>query len=278
MSHGQGPQIPRARSGRSALEVAEAAALEAGRVLEERFRTEKRITEKGRRNIVTDVDHAVEALLIEALLREFPGFGVLAEESGKSGGDSEYAWIIDPLDGTRNYASGVPVFAVTLALARGPEVLAGVTYDPNRKELFRVERGRGATVNGAPMEMTRRPTLQASLLGTDMGYNDALGHSVLRLMDSLWPGMQGIRIIGSAALGLAYTAAGRLDIYFHHALSPWDIAAGVLMGQEAGGVVTNKNGHAINFLKDRSIVMANREVHADFLKRTLGLDWRKGEA
>ena len=152
---------------------------------------------------------------------------MLAEESGESGSaDSPYVWIVDPVDGTRNYAIGVPYFATTIALARDGEVVYGATYDPSRDEMFEARRGGGATCNGEPVRVSERTSLSMATLATDMGYNDAMAGFALQLLDRLWPGMQAVRIMGSAALGLAYTASGRADVYFHHCLAPWDIAAG----------------------------------------------------
>lgn len=268
------PSIPTSKSGRSALSVATEAVTEAGALLRARSQGDKQVTQKGRGNVVTDVDHASEELIIGRLLKEFPDFGILAEESGRHSSSSEYSWIIDPLDGTKNYAAGVPYYCVTLALARGSDVLVGVTFDPNRQELFRAERGGGAYLNDARLQVSARTTLQAALAGTDMGYDDTLGHYALKMWDAVWPGVQGMRIMGSSALGLAYTAAGRMDIYVHHSLYPWDIAAAVLMVQESGGLVTNRNGAPIDIQRDTSVIAANPAIVQDFLKRTEGLDWR----
>ena len=260
--------------GRSPLQVAMEAAYQAGDLLLRRAGSEKHIREKSRGNILTDLDSEVEELVVGRLLADFPGTGILAEESGRRGGETEYTWVIDPLDGTRNYASGIPFYAVTIALARGNDVLMGVTYDPNRKEMFRAEKGKGAYLNDVRLGVSRQESLRGCVLGTDMGYSDEMGHYVLRLLDILWPGMQTVRIIGSAALGLAYTAAGRTDLYFHHLLSPWDIAAGILMGREAGGVVTNRLGQPVDLLRDRSVVLSSPTLHAEFLSRPRGLEWR----
>jgi len=269
--------IPRARGGQPAMTAARALILEAGDILRRRFHSELRVRSKGRANIVTDVDHEVERFLVGRLREEFPGFGVLAEESGR-GGDAgaEYTWIVDPLDGTRNYSLGVPHYAVTFALARGQDVLLGLTYDPARNELFAAERGAGASIGERPMRVSANTAFEATVLGTDMGYDDAMAAHALRLVDRLWPGMQAVRIMGSAALGLAYAACGRIDLYFHHSLSPWDIAAGVLMAQEAGGVVTDRAGRPIR-LESESIIVSNRAIHAEFLRRTEGLPWRTAE-
>ena len=272
------PEIPVSKTGKKAMDVAAAVAAEAGALLVKRARGTRQVTFKGRGNIVTEVDNESERLIIGRLLEEFPGFGILAEESGKQDSASPYAWVIDPLDGTKNYSMGLPFYCVTIALARGSEILAGATCDPNRDEVFQAERGGGAFLNGERIQVPERTSLQAGLIGSDMGYNDALGHYAFRMWDAVWPGMQGIRIMGSSALELAYAAAGRVDIFVHHSLFPWDIAAGILLVEEAGGVVTNRSGKPIDFLKDPSIVAANPAIHRDFLQRTEGMAWRNPPA
>ena len=268
------PEIPRSRSGKPAVGVATEVVAKAGALLLERAHSIKQVDYKGRGNIVTDVDRQSEELIIGMLLDEFPGYGIHAEESGKQASPSEYAWVIDPLDGTKNYSMGLPVYNVTIALARGSEVLVGATFDPNRHELFTAERGGGAFLNGARLRVSEQTSLRASLVGTDMGYRDDLGHYALQMWNALWPGMQGIRIMGSSALSLAYLAAGRIDIYTHHFLYPWDIAAGVLLVQEAGGIVTSRNGTPIDFLRDPGIIAANPAIHKDFLALSEGMTWR----
>ena len=266
--------IPRSRSGKEVGEVALPLLREAGALLLDRFDGEKNVRPKGRANLVTDVDFEAEALILERLRSEYPDFRVLAEESGESGSaDSPYTWIVDPVDGTRNYAIGVPYFATTIALARDGEVVYGATYDPSRDEMFEARRGGGATCNGRHVRVSGRTTLSMATLATDMGYNDAMAGFALQLLDRLWPGMQAVRIMGSAALGLAYTASGRADVYFHHCLAPWDIAAGILLAQEAGAVVTDRNGAPIS-LDSPSIIVANEALKDEFLRITEGLPWR----
>lgn len=266
--------LPVANSGKSVLAVAKELAYEAGGHLMKRFGTTKDVQEKSPGNLVTDVDREVEALVMDRLSQEFHHVGILAEESGVHDGDREWSWIIDPLDGTRNYANGVPIFAVTLALARGSEVFIGVTYDPNRDELFYASKGEGAFLNGTPIRVAENNKFEGVVVATDMGYDAERGSHALELLNRLWPANNGIRIIGSAALGLAYAAAGRTDIYFHHLLWPWDIAAGVLFGQESGAVITNSSGKEINYHRDRSIVLANPAIHAQFLELSDGLPWQ----
>ena len=266
-------EAPRSHSGLAAMDVATRAIREAGRTVMEHFRAEKTVRVKGRGNIVTSVDYMVEAGLADVLRREFPGFGIMSEESVKEAGKGEYTWITDPVDGTRNYASGIPHFCITLALTRGQDIVLGLTYDPLRDELFHAEKGGGAFLNGAPIRVSAQQTVQDSVLGMDMGYNEGRARQALEMVTVLWPGMQSLRIMGSAALGLAYAAAGRVDIYFHHHLYPWDIASGILLLQEAGGRVTDHTGQPIRW-DSQTVVASCPAVHDDFMRRTAGLPWR----
>ncbi len=267
-------ELPRAASGRSARDVAEEACRLAGGILRQRFQSKMDITYKGRGNLTTDVDHQVQAAVLGLLRREFPAVGSLAEEAPDVEPTTEYYWVVDPLDGTRNFATGVPFFSVVVALARRGEVVLGLTYDPMRDELFVGERGGGATLNGKPMAVSKRERLEDCTIGFDLGYDNAKALTALQLMQRLWPGMQTIRIMGSSALGLAYAAAGRIDLYFHHALSPWDVAAGLVLAPEAGGVYTDKHGGPSGLRSD-GLIVSNRALHAEFLKATEGSEWRK---
>ncbi|MBI4337941.1 MAG: inositol monophosphatase [Chloroflexi bacterium] len=266
--------LPQGTSGRSAREVALEAVRTAGGMLRERFGTVLQITRKGRGNIVTDVDVQVEGMVTSLLRREFPSFGILAEESPESKGESDYQWVVDPLDGTRNYASGNPFFCTTLALAKGSELLLGLTYDPMREELFVAERGGGATLNGKPIMPTSHAELRECILGFDMGYVNSRALWLIDVVRSLWPGMESVRIMGSAALGIAYAAAGRIDIYFHHRLAPWDMAAGILLVAEAGGMVTDRHGAAATLHSD-GLLATSPAAHVKFMEATRGLDWQQ---
>lgn len=266
--------LPTSRSGKTALEVATRAVKKAGALITARFHTEKKVTSKGRGNVVTDVDLLVEREVIEFLQDEYPDHGILCEETGGKESFSEYTWILDPLDGTRNFASGIPFFSVALALAKGEDVLLGMVFDPIRSELFRAEKGKGASLNDMPISVSKKESLQASVVGFDMGYDDDMARTALRLITSLWPGMQSIRVMGSAALGVAYAACGRVDIYFHHSLYPWDIAGGLLLVREAGGVATEKDGGPA-IIKSRAVIASNPIIHADFMRLTESDPWRK---
>ena len=261
-------------SGKPAMDVAREAALKAGETLVERFHQVKRISFKGRGNIVTDVDTEVEAAVLAMLRREFPDMGLLGEESKGVQPDSGYVWIVDPLDGTRNYASGIPFFSVVVGLALDGEVLVGVNYDPMRQEMFHAEKGKGAFLNDAPIHVSEKSKLEDCILGMDLSYDNVGAVNGIDLVRALWPGMQTARIMGSSALGISYAAAGRSDLYFHHQLEPWDQVAGILLVEEAGGVITDRNGKRAGLYSD-GIIASNATLHAEFKRKTEGMEWRK---
>ena len=243
---------------------------EAGDVIMAHFHGEKRISYKeGRSNIVTNVDVLAEGRITQILQQEYPHFSIMTEESADIAGDSPYTWIIDPIDGTRNYAYGIPHFCVALALARGEELLLGISYDPVRGELFRAEKGQGAFLNDSPIAVSTRTSLGESLVGFDMGYDAEIGQEILGVASALWPGVVSVRVMGSAALGLAYVASGRLDLYIHLSLYPWDLAGGILLVSEAGGVVTELDGQPVG-IQSKSVIATNRDIHQDFMSRSRG--------
>ncbi len=269
-------QLPLSRSKRSALEVATQAAIEAGDLLLERLQGPKRVEYKeGRANIVSDVDLLAEKKIITLLQGEFPDFDILSEESAAVATGSPYTWIIDPLDGTNNYVFGIPFFCVALALASGEEVLLGLIYDPIRKELFRAEKGRGAFLNNHPIGVSQRTSIKASFIGCDLGYDAQQGKRILEMIMTLWPRMHGFRIMGSAALGLAYIACGRFDLYIHANLYPWDSAGGILLIREAGGEATEWDGKPATF-RSKQIAAANKVVHREFMELVKEPELQKG--
>ncbi len=267
-------EIPRSASGKSARQVARDAALRAGEILVRRFSTSISVSFKGRGNIVTDVDTEVEREILGILRREYPAMGLLGEESAGAHADAGYVWIVDPLDGTRNYASGIPFFSTVIGMALDGEVLVGVNYDPVRGDLFEAERGRGAFLNGERVTVSQRTELAESIIGTDLSYNNEGAANGLEVIREIWPGMQTARIMGSAALGLSYAASGRTDLYFHHQLEPWDQVAGLLLVEEAGGVVTDRMGRRAGLYSD-GIVASSRALHSEFMRRTDGMAWRE---
>ena len=236
----------------------------AGEILLEHFNKPLTITYKspGQRSPVTNADEASDVFLRAEILRRFPTHTVLSEEdpTTQEPSRSEITWVIDPLDGTRNYAAGLPTYAVTLALTKGDNVLVGATYDPSRQEMFSAERGLGATCNELGVKASTVRRAKDSLIGLDLGYHDEKGGYAIDLLESVWPGVQGFRIMGSAALGLAYVAAGRFDGFWEIGLKQWDMAAGVLLVQEAGGIVSDfTNGHA--YLSSGNLIAANAKLH-----------------
>ena len=266
-------ELPVSKSGRSAMDVALEAARAAGAIIQDRFHSEKEVHFKGRSDIVTDVDLAAEKTILDLLTGEFPDFSILAEESKPVEGNSPYKWVVDPLDGTRNYAHGIPHFCTIIALAKDDHIVAGVTYDPVRDEMFTAEEGRGAFLNGAPIKASETTELSRSLLSCDLGYVDEKAGLALDMVRSLWPGMYSVRFMGSSGLGLAYAAAGRVDLYFHHSLSPWDLATGLVLAQEAGAKVVDRQGNA-GTLFTPSVIVSSPVLVEEFLQKTDGLPWR----
>ncbi len=257
--------LPQSRSGKSAIEVAAGAAREAGETLKANFRRKTQVKYKGRANIVTDADLQSEKTLKSILQAEYPDHSILSEESQPIEGDSGYTWILDPLDGTNNYSFGIPFFCVVIALVRGQDVLLGIVYDPLRDEMFSAQKGKGTLMNSVPAHVTAKRSVRDSLIGLDLGYVDENGKKSLEFITSLWPEMYAYRIMGSAALGMAYTASGRLDLYFHFLLYPWELACGRLLVTEAGGVVTGLEGKPTK-IGNGSVIASNKSVHADFLR------------
>ena len=271
----QPPTPPLSQSGRTPLEVCLAAAQRAGPVIRERFLADKEIRFKGRADIVTDADLAAEKVILDLVQDEYPQFSILSEESRPVETGSPYTWVIDPIDGTRNFAEGVPHFCTVVALARGPQTIAAVTYDPIKEETFTAAAGQGAFLNGSPIAVSDRQEIADCVLGFDLGYVDGKAATALDMIRELWPGFQTMRLLGSSALGMAYAAAGRLDLYFHHSLSPWDSAAGLLLAREAGGNVVDRQGQNAD-LYTPSVIVSSRHLIDRFLTATDGMEWRRG--
>ena len=265
--------LPHGSSGASALDVAVTAARRAGAVLAERFHGPMVVTYKGPYNPVTDADLMAEKACLEVLRDEFPCSGILSEESDPVSGQSGYTWVVDPLDGTRNYAAGIPHFAVVVALAQGGQVLLGVTHDPVLDETFTAQAGGPALLNGAPISVSPRDGISGSVLAFDMGYASERALHALQMVTSLWPEFQSLRLMGSAALGLAYAACGRVDLYFHHHVSPWDIASGLLLVSAAGGRTVDRSGSPAG-LNSGSVIAAGPPLVDAFLAATEGAAWR----
>ena len=265
--------LPASADGRSAMDVALEATRAAGAIIREGWNSDREITFKGRADIVTDIDVKAENAVLEILTSAFPDFGILAEESSPVTGASPYRWVVDPLDGTRNYAQSIPHFCTIVALSHGDEVVAGVVYDPVREETFTAAKGQGAFLNGSPISVSETTELSRSLLSFDLGYVDEKAGLAIDLLRSLWPGMYSVRLMGSAGLGVAYAASGRVDLFFHHSLSPWDIAAGLILAKEAGGRVVDRQGNDAGLFTP-SVICSSPVLIDGFLAATDGLPWR----
>ncbi|MFL6281533.1 MAG: inositol monophosphatase family protein [Pyrinomonadaceae bacterium] len=228
------------------LDFAIQTAREAGRVLAEKFGRAIRVTNKGDIDLVTEADIASERLIVERIRNYHPRHAILTEESGDvvalGDVDSEYKWIIDPLDGTTNYAHSYPVFCVSIALEHEGRVVVGVVYDPTRDELFAAERGGGATLNGRSLRVSETSDLNGALLCTGFPYDVRDRGDFARHFRNFIMRAQSVRRDGAAALDLAYVAAGRFDAFYEEGLRPWDVAAGLLLVEEAGGRVTHYDG------------------------------------
>jgi len=227
-----------------------------------------KVNTKGPNDFVSEVDQAAEQSIIETLLAAYPGHGILAEESGRAHGakDSDYVWIIDPLDGTTNFLHGFPVYAVSIALAFRGQVQQAVVYDPCRNDMFYASKGRGAFLNDKRLRVSKRTRLADSLIGT--GFPFRKGDNFKRYMqmfESVMQNCAGLRRPGAAALDLCYVAAGWYDGFFETGLSPWDIAAGSLIITEAGGLIGNFTGEA-DYLYQREAVAGNPKVYAQLVQ------------
>ncbi len=226
-----------------------------------------RISTKQTNDFVTEVDQAAEAAIIETLLTAYPGHGILAEESGSEHGakDSDFIWIIDPLDGTTNFIHGFPVYCVSIALSVKGKVEQAVVYDPTRNDIFCASKGRGAYMNDRRIRVAKRTHLQECLLSTGFPYRpgDKLKMH-LRMLGDIIPQCAGVRRPGAAALDLAYVAAGFSDGFFELGLKPWDVAAGSLLVTEAGGLVGNFTGES-EFLHEGECVAGNPRIYGQMV-------------
>ena len=274
--------LPVAPDGSDALQVAvrvaEAAGAEITRRLPDTLGSgaKERIglrTKGGWNDRVTEVDKAAEDAALAVLTNAFPEHDIFAEESGAHGEGSPFRWYIDPIDGTRNFASGLPHICVSVGLWGYGEPLVGVLLDPVRVETFTAAAGRGAALNGTPVSVSDESRMEEALLGFDIGYKGPEGKLLLAAVSELWPGFQSVRMMGSAALGITYAGCGRLELYAHHYVQPWDIAAAIVVVREAGGIATDLNGGPLT-PESGSIAAGARHIHEQFLAATAGSLWR----
>jgi myo-inositol-1(or 4)-monophosphatase len=245
------------------IQLARDAALEAGAFLKESVGKVRQIERKfgQETNLVTEIDKKAEEIIINAIRKKYPDHDFLAEESGSHNKTSEVRWIIDPLDGTLNFTHGVPLYSVSIAVEVRGEVVAGVVYEPNLGELFAAEKGKGAFLNGKRIRVSSVDNLIESMVVTGFPYTiqsnpgNAIEHFVNLLMHA-----QGVRRLGSAAVDLCYVACGRFEAFWEVTLSPWDMAAGVLIVEEAGGRFTDFRG-APTTIYNKQVLTSNGIVH-----------------
>ena len=226
-----------------------------------------RVSQKQVNDFVTEVDHAAEATIIETLLTAYPDHGILAEESGSTHGNknADSVWIIDPLDGTTNFIHGFPVYCVSIALAVKGKIEQAVIYDPSRNDLFTATKGRGAYMNDRRLRVSKRTELRQCLIATGFPFRPGDNfNNYLRMMADVMQRTAGLRRPGSAALDLAYVAAGYTDGFFETGLSSWDVAAGSLLVTEAGGLIGNFSGES-NFLDQRECVAGNPRIYGQLV-------------
>ncbi len=221
---------------------------------------------KARNDFVSEVDREAEVRIIDDLLKSFPDHGIVAEESGVIEGEGEYRWIIDPLDGTTNYLHGFPQYAVSIACEHRGRLTHGVIYDPFKQELFAASRGDGATLNNRRIRVSKLKSVEGALIGTGFPFkNPDQLDEFLKLFSAFFKSASDMRRAGSAALDLAYVAAGRLDGFWESGLNSWDVAAGALIVREAGGLVTDYQGDE-HFLENGQVVAGNPKIIADMLR------------
>ena len=242
-------------------------ARDAGQILLEKFGRKINVSKKGDINLVTEADLASEELIIERIKSYYPKHSILAEEAGNAvviGGENKWKWVIDPLDGTTNFAHGYPCFCVTIALEHNDEIVLGVTFDPTRGEMFAAERGRGASLNGKPIRVSETEDLSEALIVTGFPYDFKRRADFARHLTEFLLQSRGVRRDGSAAIDMAYVACGRFDGFWEEGLNPWDMAAGLLLIEEAGGQVTGYDNSRFSIYRP-PIAASNGLIHAQML-------------
>lgn len=247
------------------LKIAKHAAREAGRLVLELRKSERTVEKKGKVDLVTDADRRSEQLIREIIESNFPDHSFIAEEGTEAEGDSEYLWLVDPLDGTTNYAHGLPIYCVSIGLLKKDKIIAGCIYNPNLDECFTAEAGKGAFLNGKPIHVSKTESLDDSLLATGFPYDiRETEDDNLKEFTAFYKKAQAVRRAGAAALDLAYVACGRFDGFWEFKLSPWDIAAGILLVEEAGGRATSYSGDRYD-IYEGELVASNGLIHGEMV-------------
>jgi myo-inositol-1(or 4)-monophosphatase len=230
-----------------------------------------KVEEKSRMDFSTEVDRAAEAEILKELRKAYPDHSFLAEESGEHGKSSRFQWVIDPLDGTSNYTRGFPFFAVSIALVEAGVPIAGVVYNPLTEELFTAHKGSGAFLNDKRIRVSGRQSVAGTIIGT--GFSPRQRDKIkphFEILSNLMASAEDIRRTGSAALDLAFVACGRTDAFFEFGLKPWDMAAGILLVREAGGLVVDFNGDE-NFMESGNVIAGNLKVASQMVQTVKGV-------
>ncbi len=241
-------------------------AQKAGAILQSGVGTDLKIRHKGRIDLVTKIDQLSEDFLVGEINKRYPGHTIITEETGHHQGHADHCWYLDPLDGTANYAHGIPIYCVSIAYVENQKAQLAVVLDPTRPECFSAERGKGAWLNGQPIQVSRIGELVDGILETGFPYHTETWRNNLDNFSRFFYEAQSVRRFGSAALDLCYVAAGRTDGYWQIESHAWDIAAGALLVQEAGGLVTNLDGGPDFFQEPYCVVAANPQLHPKMLK------------
>jgi len=244
-------------------------AIAAGRIARDGFNRDHTIQLKGATDLVTEVDHASEKLIMETILENYPEHAIITEETGEIKGDQDHCWYIDPLDGTINYSHRIPLYSISIAYALDGKLQLGVVYDPDRDDCFSAERGKGAWLNGKPIHVSEKTNLEQSLLVSGLPHIEPDFQKLMKRMEifgRLTNISQGVRRLGSAALDCAYVACGRLDGYWEEKINPWDIAAGALICEVAGATVTSLQGDPDYFKPPYSLLASAPGIHAEMMK------------
>lgn len=244
------------------------AARKAGRSLSRDFGEveQLQVSVKGPANFVSAADHKAEDIVFTELRKARPGYGFLMEERGAiAGSDETHRWIVDPLDGTTNFLHGIPLFSVSIGLEREGQLVAGVIYNPISNELYTAERGKGAFVNDRRLRVSARRDISNAVIATGIPHRGRPGHGTFRReLEAVMPELAGLRRTGAASIDLAWTAAGRFDAYWEHNIQAWDMAAGVLMVREAGGLATDADGGQ-DLFGSGSVVCGNPQIQRSLL-------------
>lgn len=248
------------------LKTAIKAAKKAGKIMQDNFGKVQKITYKeNNQSILTEIDLKSEKAIIKTIEEDYPDHNILSEEAGLISKNSEYTWHIDPIDGTSNYAAGIPMYCVSIALVKNNEIILGVIFDPTRNELFYAEKGKGAFLNNKRIKVSNRNKLQEALVSFGLPSYSKASVPTLRKAAAIFPKIRGFRNNGSAAINLSYIACGRLDIYASWKINSWDYAAGLMIIKEAGGKVTDLKGNNLSVEKE-NIIATNKTLHDKFLK------------